>query len=54
MKPHVKNKDCVPKSDRHHLTTVVGWDLNCGIKFSIVETLPIEGKVALLGSHRML
>ena len=41
MTPHVKNKDHVPNSDRHHLTTVVGWDVNCRIKFSIVETLPV-------------
>lgn len=47
MKLHVKNKDRVPKSDRHHLTTVVGWNINCRIKFSIAETLPI-------GSHGCL
>lgn len=47
MKPHVKNKDHVPKSDRHHLTMVVGWDVNCRIKFSAVETLPIGSQGCL-------
>lgn len=40
IKPHVKNKDHVPKSNRHHLTVVGGWGINCRIEFSIVETLP--------------
>lgn len=47
MKLHAKNKDRVPKSDRHHLTMVVDSAVDVPAKFSIVETLPVGSQGCL-------